>query len=308
MPSLQPAYPTQRAFVVLRVPLLFNLRRDTRRTDCRRSGGQEVGWTRGRTYGFHAGNAAVYRWLVSGHAALLGPRPADWVRRLANDPDGAMVGVGTLEGAVFGLLALLVAFAFSGAAVRFETRRQLIIEETNDVGTAYLRLDLLPLPAQPPLRDRFRQYVSARLDAYRQLPDIAAATQTLARATALQAEIWTHAVGHSREPDAHPDAGKLLLPALNAMFDITTTRTAALYRHPPIIIFLLLFVVALVSALLAGHGLAASRRRNWFHMVGFAAVITVAVYVILNLEFPRLGFIQVSVFDQALSAQLESMR
>jgi hypothetical protein len=55
--------------------------------------------------------------------------------------------VGTVEGAVFGLLALLVAFTFSGAAARFDTRRQLIVEETNDIGTAYLRLDLLPAAA-----------------------------------------------------------------------------------------------------------------------------------------------------------------
>jgi hypothetical protein len=213
-----------------------------------------------------------------------------------------------VEGAVFGLLALLVAFTFSGAAARFDTRRQLILEETNDIGTAYLRLDLLPLSAQPPLRDRFRQYVAARLDAYRHLADVVAATKALERAAAVQAEIWTQAVAHSREPDAHPDAAKLLLPALNAMFDITTTRTAALHIHPPLIIFAMLFVVALASALLAGHGLAGSRLRNWFHMVGFAAVITVAVYVILDLEFPRLGLVRVAAFDQTLTALLESMR
>jgi hypothetical protein len=236
----------------------------------------------------------------------IGRRIGVW--RLANDPDGAMVGVGTVEGAVFGLLALLVAFSFSGAAARFDTRRQLILAETNAIGTAYLRLDLLPLPAQPLLRDRFRQYVAARLDAYRQLPDVAAATQALARAAAMQADIWTQAVAHAHEPDAHPDAAKLLLPALNAMFDITTTRTAALHTHPPLIIFAMLLVVAWASALLAGHGLAGSRRRNWFHMVGFAAVITVAVYVILDLEFPRLGLVRVAAFDQALSALLESMR
>src|SRR4249920_824522 len=97
------------------------------------------------------------------------------VRRLAKDPDGATVGVGTVEGAVFGLLALLVAFTFSGAAARFDTRRQLIVEETNDIGTAYLRLDLLPAAAQPPLRERFRHYVTARLAVYRQLSDVAAA-------------------------------------------------------------------------------------------------------------------------------------
>jgi hypothetical protein len=230
------------------------------------------------------------------------------VRRRAKDPDGAMVGGGSLEGAVFGLLALLVAFTFSGAAARFDTRRQLIVEETNDIGTAYLRLDLLPTAAQPPLRDHFRQYVAARLDVYRQLPDLAAARAALGRAAALQTEIWTGAVAGSREPEAHPDAARLLLPALNAMFDIMTTRTMAVHMHPPLIIFAMLFVVALASALLAGTGLAGGRRRDWIHMVGFAAIMAVTVYVILDLETPRLGLIQVETFDQALVKLLESMQ
>ena len=62
---------------------------------------------------------------------------------------------------------LLVAFTFSGAAARFDTRRQLIVEETNAIGTASLRLDLLPAAVQPPLRAHFRQYVAARLEVYR---------------------------------------------------------------------------------------------------------------------------------------------
>ena len=66
-------------------------------------------------------------------------------RRLAEDPNGADAGVGAVEGAVFALLGLLIAFTFSEAASRFDTRRQLIVEETNDIGTAYLRLDLLPM-------------------------------------------------------------------------------------------------------------------------------------------------------------------
>ena len=84
------------------------------------------------------------------------------IRRLEKDPEGAEAGVGTVEGAVFALLGLLIAFTFSGAASRFDTRRQLIIEETNDIGTAYLRLDLLSTEAQPGLREKFRQYVDTR--------------------------------------------------------------------------------------------------------------------------------------------------
>jgi len=93
-------------------------------------------------------------------------------RKLANDPEGARTGTGAIEGAVFALLGLLIAFTFSGAASKFDTRRQLIVEETNAIGTAYLRLDLLPASMQPALRESFRHYVDARLGAYRKLPDI----------------------------------------------------------------------------------------------------------------------------------------
>src|SRR5499426_1470262 len=85
------------------------------------------------------------------------------IRRIAKEAEGARAGVGAVEGAVFGLLGLLIAFTFSGAASRFDTRRQLIVEETNAIGTAYLRLDLLPAATQPALREHFRRYVEARL-------------------------------------------------------------------------------------------------------------------------------------------------
>ena len=69
-------------------------------------------------------------------------------RRIASLGDAPSPGVGPVEGAVFGLLGLLIAFTFSGAASRFDARRQLIVEETNNIGTAYLRLDLLPSDAR----------------------------------------------------------------------------------------------------------------------------------------------------------------
>ena len=146
------------------------------------------------------------------------------LRRRAKAADGTVAGSGAMEGAVFALLGLLVAFSFSGAATRFDTRRQLIVEETNAVGTAYLRLDLLPAEVQPTLRARFRQYLATRLEGYRKASDAAAVREALRRSGQLQGEIWTQAVAGSRLPDAHPDAAKLLLPALNAMIDITTTR------------------------------------------------------------------------------------
>src|SRR5262245_11027962 len=229
------------------------------------------------------------------------------VRRIAKEPEGASAGAGTVEGAVFGLLGLLVAFTFSGAAARFDTRRQLIIEETNDIGTAYLRLDLLSADARSALRERFRQYVDARLEVYRKLPDIEAVKEQLAKGTQLQGEIWRQAVTACQAAPT-PQATMLLLPALNAMIDITTTRTMAGQMHPPAVIFVMLFGLALASALLSGYDMAFAKTRSWIYVIGFAATVAVAVYVILDMEYPRLGLIRVDAFDQALVELRESMK
>lgn len=222
------------------------------------------------------------------------------VRRLATDPDGARAGTGAVEGAVFALLGLLIAFTFSGAASRFDDRRALIVEEANDIGTAYLRLDLLPASAQLALRDLFRRYVDSRLETYRKMLDPDAAKAELARAAELQEKIWHRAIAASQTEGAPPSAAMLLLPALNQMIDITTTRTMATQLHPPMVVFAMLFGLALGGALLAGYGMAGSRARSWLHMVGFAAVVAGAVYVIIDLEYPRLGLIRVDAFDTAL--------
>jgi hypothetical protein len=227
-------------------------------------------------------------------------------RRIAKDPTGATAGFGTVDAAVFGLMGLLIAFTFSGAAARFDARRQLILEEANDIGTAYLRLDLLPPAAQPPLRDAFRQYVDARLAVSRAGPDSAAAAAPVAHATALQRSIWTQAVAATH--DAPPEAQRLVLSALNAMFDITTARAVALRTHPPTIIFALMAALALLCALFAGYGMAAERYRSWAHIIGFAAIVVLTVYVIIDLENPRAGLIRIDAYDQLLTQVRQAMR
>lgn len=64
----------------------------------------------------------------------------------------------------------------------------------------------------------------------------------------------------------------------------------------------MLFGLALVSALLVRYGMGDAGSRNWVHMVGFALALAVAAYVILDLEFPRLGLIRVDEFDRALES------
>ena len=215
-------------------------------------------------------------------------------------------GLGGVEGAVYGLLGLLIAFSFSGAGSRFEGRRGLIVEEANAIGTAYLRLDMLPEEPRRSLREKFRRYLDARIGAYRKMPDIDAAMAELARASSMQGEIWTEALEASKA--AGPPATMSLPPALNAMFDITTTRTAATREHPPAFLFVVLVILALVSALLVGHGMSAGKSRSRLHMIAYAAVLAFTIYVIIDLEFPRLGLIRVDDADRVLVEVREGMK
>jgi hypothetical protein len=228
-------------------------------------------------------------------------------RKLAIDREGARTGVSAVEGAVFGLLGLMIAFSFSGAASRLDGRRKLITEEVNAIGTAWLRLDLLPPDAQPELRDLFRKYLDSRLDTYRKLPDVAAAEAELAHSIQLQGEIWKKAIAAIRSGPPGP-SGNTLISALNEMFDIVNTRTAAARTHPPMIIFLMLGLLALTGALLAGHGMAGAKTRSWIHVVGFALVLSITVYVIVDLEYPRIGFIRLDGADRSLLELRESMK
>src|SRR6185369_11884510 len=99
---------------------------------------------------FHYASAPVVAGiLVLGVAGCLEIGRALGLRGLKGDPGGALSGLGPIEGAIFGLMGLILAFTFSGAAERFDLRKHLIIEEANAIGTAYLRVDLLPPAAQP---------------------------------------------------------------------------------------------------------------------------------------------------------------
>ena len=206
-----------------------------------------------------------------------------------------------IEGSIFALFGLLLAFTFSGAAARYDTHRQLVVEETNDIGTAYLRLDLLPPATRPALRQLFRDYVTSRLGLYNTVSEeVSPATEHLQR------EIWQQSVAAVSAPGASVDAAKLLLPSLNAMIDITSTRQNAFNMHPPDVVFLLLFSFSCGSAFVAGYS-SAGHGRSWFYMVAFAVAVTATVYATLEVEYPRQGLLRLTHLDQKLIQLRNSM-
>lgn len=229
------------------------------------------------------------------------------IARRVRDTDTDRSNMGMIEGALFAVFGLLMALTFTGATSRFNEKRMLIAEEATTVDTAYLRLEMLPKEQKLTLQELLRRYVDARLAAYRSMPDVRAAAAQMAQSEKLQRQIWTYAVAATEVPGAHRDAGKLLLPSLNNMFDITTIRSMALQLHPPIIVYGLLFGVALVCALLAGYRMASSRYRSWLHILGFTVITVVVVYVIVDLDYLREGLIRLQDADQMLVKVREAM-
>ena len=230
------------------------------------------------------------------------------IARLRRDSAGLVKGADAAETAVFALLGLLIAFTFSGAASRFEDRRHLVAAEANAIGTAYLRIDLLPGDAQPEIRKLFLRYLDARTAAYRNAEDLAGSQARLDEAVALQRDIWTKAWAACKRPEAPAQAAMLLLPALNEMIDITTTREVATQNHPPFVVFYLLAGLGLVGAMLVGYGTSPNKDRSWLHTVIFAGILSLTFYVIVDIEFPRYGLIRIDAADQVLFNLRQSMQ
>jgi hypothetical protein len=216
-------------------------------------------------------------------------------------------GTGTIGAAVFALLGLLLGFTFSNGISHLDQRRELIVHEANAIGTAYLRLDLLPTGKQAEMRQLFREYLNTRLEVYQQLPDVEAVDRHLAEAAQLQQQIWSKAIVASAADPTH-NVARLLLPALNDMIDVTTARTIALHTHLPPLIFGLSIAVALLSALIAGYDMAKRRRRSSLHGLLYAVVIALTVFTFLDLEYPRFGLIRLNAADSALIQLRDSIR
>ena len=228
-------------------------------------------------------------------------------RRRLQAVEGDGTSVSSVDAAVYALLGLLIAFTFAGATERFNGRRTLIVDEANAIGTAYLRLDLLPGQIQPAMRDRFRRYLDARLETHTQLASSPEGRAANARASALQGEIWAEARTGS-DAAARLDCGLLLLPALNSMFDLAATRVAVHELHPPMTIFGMIIGLTWVSGLLLGHTLAGMKGRHRLHSVIYSAVIASTFFVIVDIEHPREGLIRVDRDDAVLHAVRDSMK
>lgn len=214
---------------------------------------------------------------------------------------GARLGAGLVDSAVYGLLALLMGFTFSGAAGRFDERRHLVADEVNIASTAWKRIALVPADNQTAIRDAFRAYIDALHSWYGSNGDTGGGEMFYEPVLVSRAEdaLWSRAVAACLTSTGE-HARMLLLPSLNDLFGVVEKERLSRRLHPPLVIWGMLGIMALMAALLAGYGLANGRTRNWIYMIGLTASVSAAIYVIIELEYPRIGLFRVTAIDQAL--------
>jgi len=166
--------------------------------------------------------------------------------------------VGAMVGSVLGLLALMLAFAFSLAATRFDARRQVVLDEANVIGTTYLRTRLLPEPQRSEIAKLLREYVDVRLRAVEERK----IAEGIARSEELHEELWSRATAAAEKNPGSIMTG-LFIQSLNEVIDLHAKRVlVGLRSRIPFSIWVTLFALALFGMASMGYqaGLSATRR------------------------------------------------
>lgn len=214
-------------------------------------------------------------------------------RALAGIPPGEISELATIQGAMLGLLALLLGFTFSMAITRFEARKQLLLDEANAIGTTFLRAQILPEPARRQVSGLLRRYVEVRLEASHYLADQEKIQRLAEQTNQLQRQLWSQATAVGEQNPRSVPTG-LFISSLNDVIDLYAKRLVALENHVPEIIIFLLYFIAFAAFGLMGYSSGAGGRRNFFTTSVACIAIAAVIIVIIDLDRPRRGLIRVS--------------
>ncbi|WAC07865.1 MAG: hypothetical protein OS130_01285 [Thermodesulfobacteriota bacterium] len=195
----------------------------------------------------------------------------------------------TLQGAILGLLGLLLAFTISMALIRIEERKQMVLEEANAIGTAYLRAQLLPEPEKTEISRLLRQYVDVRLEGIRP----GHLKEAITKSETIHDQLWLQAVAVGKKVPQPVPTG-LFIQSLNDVIDVHSKRLRAGMDHVPESIFLLLFTIAIFSMGAIGYGCGLGNGHFRISRLSMAVIISMVILTIIDLDQPGQGLIKVS--------------
>ncbi len=200
--------------------------------------------------------------------------------------------IGSLQGAILGLLGLLLGFTFAMGLQRHDHRRALVVDEANAIGTTYLRASLLPEPHRTAVEELLWRYLDLRLAFYGSGEDDAALVEVERASTELQQRLWSHAVAAGRIAPTPLTAS--FIAALNETIDVDASRLAARRNLVPATVWLLLLLVAACGSWATGYMDGANGKRLLFGQILFPLLVTVVITLVVDLASPRRGLIGIS--------------
>jgi len=201
---------------------------------------------------------------------------------------------GSIQASILGLLALLLGFTFSMSMQRYDNRSMALIDEANAIGTAALRVQLLPEHYQQEANDLLSKYVESRIE-MSQL-DLAKSKQRSnynSQIIELQKDLWSLAVSATND-DPRPVTSGAFVKSLNDLIDSQGKRNALLQMHVPEVVLILLFLVFISSGGILGYSAGLSGNRMIAPIALVSLLITLIVFIIIDLDRPKRGLIQVN--------------
>ncbi|MFN0197217.1 MAG: hypothetical protein ACKVT0_10765 [Planctomycetaceae bacterium] len=212
------------------------------------------------------------------------------VYRKRESDEGIDAPIGSVIGGTLGLLAFLLAFTFGMTASRFETRRDLLLDEVNAIGTCYLRAGMVPDPERVEIRRRLREYVHLRADVLKQPQNL---PQVLARSDVLQDELWSQALLVAKK-DSSSEMHALFVSSLNEVIDLHTKRVVVAHYRIPTVIWLALYIVSIFSMAAVGYQFGRAGKRDIAISLFLALSFSIVIGMIADLDRIHEGNLQVS--------------
>lgn len=197
------------------------------------------------------------------------------------------------------LLFFLLAFTFGMSGERYDSRRKIVVEEANDIGTAILRSDLYTDSTRTLFRKDFKEYVEARISYFQVGADVKGILKADSLSQVISSKLWKRACSLAKDP-ANLAATQQMIPALNAMIDVTTSRLAGEKAKVPQSILIMLFFLALISAFYSGYSEGRKGKMDWLIQIGFCLLVSLVVLFTLDLDRPRRGFVNLDLPNQTI--------
>ncbi len=222
------------------------------------------------------------------------------------NPEFTTGGIGPLEGALLGLLSLLLAFTFNKAASNYDNRKASLIQEVNDIGTALMRCELYSDTIRNQFRKDFKEYIIARINYYKAGTDENKIKAEIKNAEVISEKIWKQATQLSRQSN-FDNSSRQMIPALNNMIDTVTKREASRIANVPESILWLLFLLALIGSFIVGYA-SNAKKINWIVIVLYSLMTVMTIYLILDLDRPRRGLISTNITHQKMEKLLDAFK